>query len=375
MNPKIPGLYIHIPFCLTKCSYCDFYSVTSISMASSFLEALFEEMKMYRDRFESFDTVYLGGGTPSTLNPEKLGEILAGVREHFNLLPNSEITMEVNPADLDHTSLELIRNIGINRLNIGIQSFNPKILVFLGRRHSVKQAIDAIEASRKAGFTNIGLDLIYGIPGQEMNSWLDTLKCALTFEPEHLSCYQLTVEARTPIGMRYQQGEFHLPDEKLQHAFFIKTAEMLEGAGYVHYEVSNFARDMKRASQHNQKYWNHTPYLGLGPSAHSFLNNRRWWNERSLGRYITLIKSGNLPVKETERLTIEQLRLEAQYLGLRTKKGIHLKSYADQYRCNLLIEKATLLTRLIDKGLISIEGDYLYPTRSGLAMADSLALI
>lgn len=344
-------------------------------MVSPFLEALFKEMKMYRDRFKSFDTVYLGGGTPSILNPEKLEEILKRVRENFRLLPNPEITLEANPAGLDRASLKLIRDIGINRLNIGVQSFDPKILGFLGRRHSAKEAICAIDFSRKAGFTNIGLDLIYGIPGQGMDSWLDTLRCALTFEPEHLSCYQLTVESGTPIGIRYRKGEFSLPDENLQHDFFIRTAEMLEGAGYVHYEVSNFVRDMKLASQHNQKYWDHTPYLGLGPSAHSFLGNQRWWNGRSLDRYITLIESGKPPIEDTEILTIGQLQLEAQYLGLRTKKGIHLQDYANQYRCDLLTEKREILTELKEQGLISIEDGYLYPTRAGLAMADSLALI
>ena len=372
---KSPGLYIHVPFCLSKCHYCDFYSVTSLSRLFDFLEALFKEMEIYHDTFRCFDTVYLGGGTPSLLNPVQLEEILKRVRENFELLPNSEITLETNPADLDRGSLELIRDIGINRLNIGVQSFDQKVLSVLGRRHSVKQAIGAIASSREAGFTNIGLDLIYGIPGQRMDSWLETLTCALSFNPEHLSCYQLTVEPRTPLGIRYQKGKFSLPNEDLQHEFFIKTAERLEGAGYVHYEVSNFVRDMKLASRHNQKYWDHTPYLGLGPSSHSFLNHQRWWNDRSLDQYITVLRSGNLPIEDKEILTIEQLQMEALYLGLRTKKGIHLQDYTDQYLCDLLTEKGNVLTQLREEGFISIENGYLYPTRVGLAVADSLALM
>jgi oxygen-independent coproporphyrinogen-3 oxidase len=375
MNAKIPGLYIHIPFCLSKCPYCDFYSVRSISLLPAFLEALFKEMELYSGRIGPCDSVYIGGGTPSLLNPWQLEAILNKVLENFQLLPNPEITLETNPADLDQASLASIRALGINRLTIGCQSFDQAILAFLGRRHSANQAIDAIEAACSAGFANIGLDLIYGIPGQGMDAWMDTLRRALSFAPAHLSCYQLTVEPETLLGISYRQGAFSLPDEILQYDFFIKTAEMLEDAGYVHYEVSNFARDMTLASRHNQKYWDHTPYLGLGPSAHSFAANQRWWNYRSVDRYIAALKSGQLPVEASEGLTMEQLQLEALYLGLRTKKGIHLKDYAARYCLDLLAQKGDRLTTLQGAGLIAMEDGYLYPTRTGLAVADSLALI
>ena len=179
MDSKIPGLYIHIPFCLSKCHYCDFYSLTSISAIPAFLEALFKEMEMYHNRFNPFDTVYIGGGTPSALSPQQMEDILMSVQKNFDLISNPEITPEItvetNPADLDRSFLESMREIGINRINIGVQSFDEKVLDFLGRRHSAKQAISAIEASRKAGFCNIGLDLIYGVPEQSIDSWLDTL--------------------------------------------------------------------------------------------------------------------------------------------------------------------------------------------------------
>src|SRR4030042_3157102 len=279
---------------------------------------------MYRNRFNPFDTVYIGGGTPSLLSPKQLESILTGVTKNFDLISDTEITVETNPADLDRPLLESMRKMGINRINIGVQSFDKKVLGLLGRRHSAKQAILAIEASSKAGFQNIGLDLIYGVPGQDVNSWLDTLRQAVAFSPEHLSCYQLTLGAKTPLGVRYQAGEFLMPGEELQYEVFIKTAESLRDAGYIHYEVSNFARGTKYASRHNQKYWDHSPYLGLGPSAHSFQPNRRWWNHPSLDQYLAAINPGNLPAEETEILTMEQLRLEALYLALRTKKGIFL---------------------------------------------------
>ena len=380
MNPeKIPGLYIHIPFCITKCPYCDFYSSTSISAIPAFLEALFKEMEMYCNRFNPFDTVYIGGGTPSALSPQQMEDILMSVQKNFDLISNPEITPEItvetNPADLDRSFLESMREIGINRINIGVQSFDEKVLDFLERRHSAKQAISAIEASRKAGFCNIGLDLIYGVPEQGIDSWLDTLKQAVAFSPEHISCYQLTLETKTPLGMRCQAGEFSLPGEELQHEFFMKTSELLEDAGYIHYEVSNFALGTKFTSRHNQKYWDHSPYLGLGPSAHSFQYNRRWWNHPSLDQYLAAINAGNLPIEETEILMIEQLRLEALYLGLRTKKGVSLQDLKNRYDYDLFTEKKEMLDKLQEEGLISIQNGYLYPTQTGLAVADSLSLI
>ena len=374
-SEKIPGLYIHIPFCISKCLYCDFYSLTSISAIPDFLDALFKEMEMYHNRFNPFDTVYIGGGTPSLLSPQQLESILKRVRKNFDLISDPEITIETNPADLDQSFLESIREIGINRINIGVQSFDEKILNFLGRRHSVKQAISAVEASRKAGFHNIGLDLIYGVPEQDINSWLDTLKQAVAFSPEHISCYQLTLEAKTHLGMRCQAGEFSLPGEELQYEFFMKTSEFLEETGYIHYEVSNFALGIKYTSRHNQKYWDHSPYLGLGPTAHSFQPNRRWWNHPSLDQYLAAINAGNLPIEETEILTMEQLRLEALYLGLRTKKGVCLQDFKNQYDYDLFTEKKKTLAKLKEEGFISIEDGYLYPTQTGLAIADRLALI
>ena len=332
-------------------------------------------MEMYPNQFKAFDTVYIGGGTPSLLSPKQLKDIVTGVQKNFDLMADTEITAETNPADLDRSSFESMREMGINRINIGIQSFDDKVLDFLSRRHSAKQAISAIETSRRAGFENIGLDLIYGVPGQDMGSWLDTLKQAVAFSPEHLSCYQLTLEARTPLGIRCQAGEFLMPGEELQYEFFVKTSEFLGDTGYIHYEVSNFARGMQYASRHNQKYWDHSPYLGLGPSAHSFCGNRRWWNHRFLDQYLVAINAGNFPVEETEVLTMEQLRLEALYLGLRTKKGVDFEDFKNRYQSDLFAEKKEMINKLREEGFISIRDGRLYPTQTGLAVADRLALI
>ena len=378
LNPDtsdIAGLYIHIPFCLTKCNYCNFYSVTSPLLIPDFLEALFQEMEMTHEQWGPFDTVYIGGGTPSLLSLGQLETILTAVRRRFVLLDHSEITLETNPGDLNLPFLQGLQGIGINRLNVGIQSFDPNILDSLGRRHSSTQAISAIENSRGAGFQNIGLDLIYGIPGQELKSWRETLHQGLLFSPEHLSCYQLSLEEKTPLGRRHRQGEFRLPGEGLQYDFFMKTSEWLEGAGYLRYEVSNFARNLAFASRHNQKYWNHTSYLGLGPAAHSFREGERWSNHSSLNQYLADIKKGTRPIGMRESLTIEQLQLEVLFLGLRTRRGICLQDFAERYHVDLLSEKKDMINRLQEERLLSIQNGYLMPTRAGLAVADSLALM
>ena len=369
------GLYIHIPFCVKKCSYCGFYSSTSISLVPDFLQALFKEMEITAHKFGAFDTVYIGGGTPSLLRPQQLGEILKRVHSHFDLQSGAEITLEANPGDLDRPFLQELVALGFNRLNVGVQSFEDKVLQFLGRRHSSEEALSAVEHSRWAGFDNLGLDLIYGIPGQSMKSWLGSLARAVAFGPEHLSCYQLSVEKNSPLEKELARGKFSLPGEGEQYDFFMKTAEFLENSGYLHYEVSNFARGIKYFSRHNQKYWDHTPYLGLGPAAHSFLGNQRWWNYPSLQQYLAEIQQARSPIQATEILTPEQLRLEAIYLGLRTRKGIHLKDLLENYEYDLLAGKRGLLTRLQQEGFLAIEDDHVYPTRAGLVVADRLALM
>ncbi|OGP91273.1 MAG: hypothetical protein A2156_05675 [Deltaproteobacteria bacterium RBG_16_48_10] len=369
------GLYIHIPFCLGKCNYCSFYSTPSLSSIPDFLEALPQEIERNHNQWGPFDTVYMGGGTPSALTLKQLESILTPVQKNFALLPDAEITLEANPGDLDLPLLNGLQGIGINRLNVGIQSFDQKTLDFLGRRHSVGQAVSAIESSRMAGFRNIGFDLIYGIPGQDLDSWHETLNQALNFSPEHLSCYQLTVEDKTPLGQRYRKGEFQLPTEELQHTFFMKTSEWLEEAGYLHYEVSNFAKSLPFTSRHNQKYWNHTPYLGLGPAAHSFKDGKRWWNHSSLNQYLIDLEKGELPIEKRETLTTEQLQLEALFLGLRTRRGISIRDFTRQFHFDLLSERKEIISKLQQEGFLSIQNGCLIPTRAGLAVADSLALI
>jgi len=374
MQMSQPGLYIHVPFCETKCGYCDFYSVTSLSDIPEYIKAILEEISLYGHDFKCFDTIYIGGGTPSLLSPAALSEILTQARNTFSIADDAEITVEVNPADAHPHFLTSLRRTGVNRLNIGIQSFDENILRFLERRHTPKQALQSIAQARAAGFDNIGLDLIYGIPDQSLLSWKDTLSWALSFEPEHLSCYQLSLEDDTPLGRRHQKGEFALPDEDGQSDFFLTTADILEETGYLHYEVSNFARDESCKSRHNQKYWRHIPYLGLGPAAHSFSGQRRWWNHRSIKQYLLDILEGRRPVEGSEQLTLSQKRLETCFLGLRTGEGVSMQHFSEQQNTPYT-EKRKLLDELVRQGLIVIRDGFLKPTRRGLAVADRLALI
>lgn len=373
--PELPGLYVHIPFCSGKCGYCNFYSLPSLNDMPLFIDGLTAEIKMYAHTFSRFDTLYIGGGTPSLLPAKELARIITELDETFDFEADSEITLEVNPADCTLLYLRAARTMGINRLNVGVQAFEGGALDFLERRHRPEQSLLAIEIARKAGFDNIGLDLIYGLPGQEIKSWLAGLDLAVTMNAEHISCYQLTLEPGTRLGKRQADGEFTLPDRDRQAELFFKTAETLEEAGYIHYEVSNFARDESLLSRHNSKYWNHTPYLGLGPSAHSFLDNRRWWDHASLSLYTDDITRGKQPVASSETLTGEELRFEALFLGLRTKKGIHLDEFRQKHGCDLLREKTGVVAALEKEGLIEVTDGCLRPTRAGMAVADSLALI
>jgi len=372
LRQNIPGLYIHIPFCVSKCPYCNFYSVTDRSNIHRFIACLVVEIGLYTGRFDRFDTIYFGGGTPSTLSPEQLETIINAVCKHFAISSDCEITCELNPGDVSPDYLASLRAMGITRLTIGIQSFDENILSFLGRRHSASESIAVLDMARSAGFENIGLDLIYGIPGQNLRSWERGLRRALSWEPEHISCYELSIEPGTPLHHRYTENEFTIPEENVLYEFFTTTSQLLEDAGYVHYEVSNFAGDRHLRSRHNQKYWDHTPYLGIGPAAHSFHGNRRWWNLPSLDGYMGHLQGHRYPPCGTETLTPAQLRSETLYLALRTKQGIDLSDFILRHGYDILKEKKDVLARLCNDRLIEIIDGRLRPTARGLALADSI---
>jgi putative oxygen-independent coproporphyrinogen III oxidase len=368
-SAELAGLYIHVPFCRAKCPYCDFYSTPALSLVDDWLRAVQKEAALYSDRFPEFDSLYFGGGTPTVLSDEAFGKLTSVLRGLFTFAEDTEVTVEVNPEDVSPEKLEALKLCGVNRLSIGVQSFNDEELTFLKRRHSAHQAQAAVELSQSAGFENIGIDLIYLIPGQAEKNWIHSLERALAFRPAHLSCYQMTFEEGTPFGRMKAEGKIAVPDEETERRFFLLTSHFLQDHGYIHYEVSNFARDDASMSRHNGKYWRHVPYLGLGPAAHSFDGTTRWWNHRSVKQYCRALEEDSRPIEGSEVLTDEQLRLEKLYLGLRTLDGVPL-----QEACPTVSAEASL-SQLEQSGLIRLDNGRISPTLEGFLVADRLPLM
>ena len=377
--PNTPaGLYIHIPFCQKKCFYCDFYSITDLTQISPFINALKHEMQMVPQKPPVFDSLYIGGGTPSVLGAEAIGQIIQFAGQAFNIQSDAEITLEANPATVNLDNLQACRKSGINRLNIGVQSFQNNNLQFLGRLHSADDAFSSLEWARQAGFDNIGLDLIYGLEGQDEKNWLIDLKRAVNIKPQHLSCYMLTTESGTPLAQDVKTGRTHLPSDENMRALFDMTIDFLTTHGYEHYEISNFARRSKdqddaNMSRHNLKYWSFAPYIGLGPSAHSFLEPERYWNHRDVAEYIKQIEAGNLPIADKEELTQEQLIMETIYLGLRTMRGIDLYSFNDRFGIDFSQTFGEIIAELEAEEMLKIDERRCALTRKGLLLLDSIA--
>ena len=365
---KKPGLYIHIPFCKKKCHYCGFFSIGGRPslLIEAFVDALKKEILLYKDSFpQPFDTIYIGGGTPTVLENKKLEEIFSCIYKFMKIENDSEITIEVNPCDIDLDKAAFLRSIGANRVSLGIQSLRDEILSFLGRRHTRDIALKAYDTLRKAGFENIGIDMIYAIPNQALSDWIEDLKEIVSLEPEHISCYELTFEKNTLFWKMLEEGRIKQIDEDKKALFFFQTSFFLESSGYIHYEISNFAKNEEHISKHNFKYWIYVPYLGLGPSAHSFDGKRRWWNLSSIRRYCDLINKDIFPREDIEELSDEEMRIEKIFLGLRTKYGIKKGLLSD------MSDEA--ITFLVKEGLIEIRGERIIPTKKGFSLADQLS--
>lgn len=370
-------MYIHIPFCKKKCRYCDFYSITGLSLAPLFARALVQEMDMVCKTPLLFDTLYLGGGTPSLLKAKVIDSIIETARNRFKFLKAAEITVEVNPGTVTFDQLKTYRQAGANRINIGVQSFDQSNLDFLGRIHTSDDAIYVLNASRKAGFENIGLDLIYGIPGQTVTSWLADLVKAVEIAPEHLACYMLTYEPKTPLSIAREKGRFNPLSEKSVADLFETTHTLLTTNGYEQYEISNFSKKVigspgLRRSRHNQKYWSRAPYLGLGPSAHSFFNSKRQWNHRSVRRYIKDLNNGVLPIMGEEVLTRSQRMIEEFYLGLRRKNGINFESFNQAFGVDFEQVFGDVIPDLEEKELIEADQHHFALSQKGLLFLDSI---
>ncbi len=325
------GIYIHIPFCKQACTYCNFHFSTNLDLQNDFTAALLKEVALRKAYIqgEIIETIYFGGGTPSLLSSQSIFEILDSVRGHFKISQNPEITLETNPDDIDMNHLEKWKNAGINRLSIGIQSFFSEDLVWMNRAHNGEQAIQAVEDSKKAGFDNFSLDLIYGSPLLTDEKWDFNLQKAISLEPSHISCYALTVEPKTTLYHMIKTKKSIAVDPEKQASQFLTGIQKLEAAGFEHYEISSFARPGKR-SRHNSSYWHSKKYLGLGPSAHSFNGTSRQWNISNNALYIKSVMAGQLSF-ESENLLPRDLLNEYIMTSLRTTEGLDLQHVMEHF--------------------------------------------
>jgi oxygen-independent coproporphyrinogen-3 oxidase len=375
-DPGPQGIYIHIPYCSGKCLYCGFCSVRSASDDSwyKYPRALMGEMELAIPLKLEVGTVYFGGGTPTVLSSGKLMEILEAVRMRTTLAPDAEITLEANPEGLHRPALVSLLRVGFNRISVGVQAFEDRTLSLLGRRHTSRTARSAVLLARDAGFGNVGVDLIYGIPGQTTERWRESLVRTLDLEPEHVSCYALTLEDGTVLEKRVREGKLTMPPEDLVSEMYFQAHEILTDAGFVHYEVSNYAKDDSRRSRHNTSYWEGWPYIGLGPSAHSFDGiSRRWWNTRDIDEYIHAVKVKRLPVESSEDLTDAQIRLERIMLGMRCDLGVNLNSLPG-VTSSAIASARGFVSSLEEDGMLVVEGHRLVPTAEGMLLADRLAV-
>ena len=368
------GLYIHVPFCSHVCPYCDFpVTIAGPDRREGFLRAIAAEADLRSDCGLQFDTVYVGGGTPSSLDADQLQRILEVTRDALTVLPGAQFFLEVNPEDVTSDTAQKWRELCFDTISLGVQSFDDEILQRLGRRHGADRARQAVDTLCAAGFSTVSIDLIFGLAGQRSVGWRRQLEEAAERGVHHLSCYQLTFHTGTIFGRRLVRGEIVEMDGAAQSELFLLTHLLLGDLGYEGYEVSNFAAAPEHRSVHNQKYWNHAPYLGLGPSAHSFVGSRRWWNLRKLRLWTREATDGRLPVGGTEELSWEDLALEAVMLGVRTAAGIDVKRVESEFGVDLLATNKAVLERLFDAGHLVLESGMLRPTLSGMANSDFLA--
>jgi len=376
----LPSLYIHIPFCERKCLYCDFYSVPNTQSVEDFLAALRREIFLRRDQFgsASFETVFFGGGTPSLLTPRQIEDVLTCLRETFRIASGAEITIETNPGTVTQESLAAFRSLGVNRLSVGIQSFHDHELAFLGRIHDRAEAFRCMDWSRNAGFENIGLDLIYSIPGQTVQQWEENLRTAVDVAPRHIAAYSLIVEDRTPLARMVEAGRVHRNSADREAAMYERTMGLLTAHGYEQYEVSNYALPGFRC-RHNCAYWSHEDYLGFGPSAHSFWKSneprcgQRWWNVSDLSAYTDRLARDLLPVESEEDVGRRELVHERILLGLRSG-GVDLERLAADLGYDLERREDPLIRRMIDEGFAAREGQLLRLTPRGFVLCDEIAL-
>ena len=386
------SLYVHIPFCQTKCPYCDFNTYSNIeALIPSYAGSLAREIQLWGDSLGSprVNTLFFGGGTPSYLPAEAIGSVTTAVRDAFKMAPDAEFTVEANPGDLNHEHLLALLNLGINRLSIGVQSLDDSLLDVLGRRHSSEEAVEAYLRARQVGFNNVSIDLMYGISYQSMEQWRSTLDRVMSLSPEHLSIYCLALEEGTPMERQISQGEMPQPDPDLAADMYLLAEELLEKAGYRHYEISNWAMPGKE-SRHNLTYWLNKPYLGVGPGAHSYLGNWRFYNIKSPREYVRRLTDavsiaktvsvnpqtlGQMPIVEDIETIEDAMEMaETLMLGLRLEGGVDQITFAKRFGKTISSVYGEQVRELTSFGLLEETGGALRLTGKGRLLGNEVFL-
>ncbi len=372
-NLKQTAVYIHIPFCEHKCIYCDFYSIITKDNVISFFSALKKEINYYADLHSSdriITSIYFGGGTPSLMNPPNIQEIIELVKIKFEVITNVEITLETNPGTVEQTKLKDFNTIGINRLSIGVQSFDVNELRFLTRIHDKKTAIETVHSAKECGFNNVSVDLIFNLPGQTKDLWKNNLETAILLPINHISAYSLILERGTILNKMVLDGKVKIQDENHDADLYETTIDFLTNNDFYQYEVSNFSKPGFEC-QHNNSYWHYRDYLGFGSSAHSFINNKRYWNFSSLKKYISEINVNNCAVAGSENLNDEQCLSEFVMLGLRSS-GIDIEQMNKLFGNDWLDWKKDYLKNLEQRNFIVRDNRFIKLTRSGYAVCDEI---
>jgi len=373
-DPRRLGLYVHIPFCAAKCTYCHFAidpRRPDEVRQDRYLRALLAEMEAAPAA--AADTLYFGGGTPSLFSVERLAGIVDVARRRFALPGDAEVTVEANPADLDADGYRALRRAGVTRLSLGVQSFDDAVLAEMGRLHASADSVRAVEQARAAGFGNVSLDLILGWPGEAAARWERNLEAVAALAPPHLSLYVLEVEGRTLLTHRARSGTLALPEDDLVADLFHRTVEMLSGLGLERYEISNFARPGFE-SRHNSKYWADTPFLGFGMSAHSYHQGRRWWNVDTFGGYCRALEQGGpaAAVAGERELSPRERAQEALFTGLRRREGVDLEEFAAAHGVDVMSDYAAGLSAPFAGGLIERRGRSLRLTERGILLSNEV---
>ena len=369
------GIYIHIPFCKKKCSYCDFKSFENINenIKKEYIEALIKEIQLTKNNSNYIvSTIYIGGGTPSFIDEKYIKEILQAIYKKWEIKPEVEITIEINPGTINKSKLEAYRMMGINRLSIGLQSTNDYLLKKIGRIHNYQDFLDTYILARKTGFENINVDLMLALPEQTLENLMQSVRKIINLNPEHISIYSLILEENTELFSKVQKGEEALVKDELEREMYWKSKEAFEEAGYIYYEISNYSKKGYE-SKHNKNCWSQKEYLGFGIAAHSYLEEKRFCNIDNINKYIENIKKGNLEenrIIEEKNRTKENIAKEYMMLGLRKIEGVSISEFQRKFELNPLFYFRFEISKLQKLDLIEVDLDNIRLTKRGLDLAN-----